>query len=48
VGNINIDDSRIGMTEEDLQKTDRVGTIDKTKYDHIYVMVKVNISFGNL
>ena len=30
-GGINIDDSRIGMTEEDLQKTDRVGTIDKTK-----------------
>ena len=29
-GGINIDDSRIGMTEEDLQKTDRVGTIDKT------------------
>jgi site-specific DNA-methyltransferase (adenine-specific) len=30
-GGINIDDSRVGMTEEDLQKTDRVGTIDKTK-----------------
>ena len=35
-GGINIDESRIGMTEEDLQKTDRVGTIDKTKYDGIY------------
>ena len=35
-GGINIDDSRIGFSEEDLQKTDRVGTVDKTKYDGIY------------